>query len=233
MDTKFTLVGEPVDFIQPEYLQSLVSQFQENASTVLVAVALAHHDSLGDFKLGVDGSIMPITHGDPSMSTEIGTLLTIDKTPPQTMFKVELEVQLIQDPNRPCEPRIPSRTRDTDAGYDLYSVEDKTIPAGRATLVHTGIRIAAPPGFYYTIEGRSSLWLIGVAPDRGIVDAGYTGEVVVSLVNNSEKPYEVKAGERIAQLILHRQYHAEFVEVAAFSPAYSTRGTKGFGSTGK
>lgn len=156
-------------------------------------------------------------------------------TRPIPLHLVRLEVQLmtVDDDGNPIEPRIPSRTRDTDAGYDLYSVQDKELLPGRATIVHTGIKIAAPPGYYYTIEGRSSLWLVGISPNRGIVDAAYTGEVVVSLVNNSEVSYHVNAGERIAQLILHRQYHAEFVEVEQFSPVYSTRGTKGFGSTGK
>lgn len=166
------------------------------------------------------------------MSTQVGTPLVLDKNPSsphrQAPYKVRLEVQL----DHPLA-KLPFRKRDTDAGYDLFSVEDKTLAPGRATLVHTGIKIAAPPGFYYTIEGRSSLWLIGISPNRGIVDAAYVGEVVVSLVNNTETPYEVKAGDRVAQLILHRQYHAEFAEVDSFSPDYCTRGTNGFGSTGK
>ena len=130
--------------------------------------------------------------------------------------------------------KLPFRKRDTDAGYDIYSVEDKTLAPGRATIVCTGIHIAAPTGFYYTIEGRSSLWRDKrVFPNRGIIDATYTGEVVVSLVNVGEGPYQVSVGDRIAQILLHKQYHAEFIIVEEFSPHYNQRGNDGFGSSGK
>jgi dUTP pyrophosphatase len=132
------------------------------------------------------------------------------------------------------DAKLPFRKRPTDAGYDIYSVEEKTLIPGRATVVCTGIHISAPAGFYYTIEGRSSLWRFErVFPNRGIIDATYTGEVVVSLVNVGEKPYHVKVGDRIAQIILHRQYDAEFRVVTEFSPAYNQRGNDGFGSSGK
>ncbi len=141
---------------------------------------------------------------------------------------VRLEIQRIHS-----DAKMPFRARATDAGYDISSIEDIDLPPGKATLVHTGIKIAAPPGWYYTIDGRSSLWMVGVEPNRGIIDSTYCGEVVVSLVNFAGEPYKVKKGERIAQVILHRQYDAEFEEVTAFSPEYNQRGEKGFGSTGK
>lgn len=141
---------------------------------------------------------------------------------------IRLEVQRIHP-----DAKMPFRARPTDAGYDLYSIEEKELPPGKATPVHTGIKIAAPPGWYYTIDGRSSLWMIGVEPNRGIIDSTYCGEVLVSLVNFAGEPYKVKKGERIAQVILHRQYDAEFEEVENFSPEYNQRGEQGFGSTGK
>lgn len=141
---------------------------------------------------------------------------------------VRLEVQLI-DP----DAQMPYRARSTDAGYDIFSIEEKVLLPGRSTTVKTGIKIAAPPGWYYTIDGRSSLWIIGVEPNRGIIDSTYCGEVVVNLVNYGSEPYYVKKGERIAQIILHKQYDAEFEKVTEFSPEYNQRGEKGFGSTGK
>lgn len=131
------------------------------------------------------------------------------------------------------DAKLPFRKRETDAGYDIYSVESTTLQPNRATIIHTGIHIAAPPGFYYTIEGRSSLWMQGIFPNRGIIDATYCGEVVVSLVNVNDNPFQVEVGERIAQIILHRQYDAEFNVVEEFSPCYNERGTDGFGSSGK
>jgi hypothetical protein len=62
----------------------------------------------------------------------------------------------------------------------------------------------APEGFYYTIEGRSSLWELGILPYRGIIDATYTGPLSVYMLNNSPKDYTVSVGDKIAQIILHR-----------------------------
>lgn len=139
-----------------------------------------------------------------------------------------LQIKLIHP-----DAKIPAKSRPTDAGYDISSVDDVVLEPGKATLVHTGIKLAAPPGWYYTVDGRSSLWLIGIEPNRGIIDSTYCGEMVVSLVNFATEPYHVRKGERIAQVILHRQYDAEFEEVDEFSPEYNQRGEKGFGSTGK
>lgn len=150
--------------------------------------------------------------------------------------QVRLEVQLLSrdpDTGKSLLPKLPFRSRLTDAGYDLYAAEDAILPSGRSTMVKTGIIIAAPPGFYYTIEGRSSLWMQGIFPNRGIIDATYCGQVVVSLVNVSGSDFHIKLHDRIAQLILHRQYDANFVEVDAFSQQYNQRGKNGFGSTGK
>lgn len=141
---------------------------------------------------------------------------------------VVMEVKLVH-----TEARVPTRKRTTDAGYDIYACETVILPPGRATIVHTGLRLAAPPGFYYTIEGRSSLWSKGIVPNRGIIDATFNDEVVVSLVNFSPDPYEVEVGHRIAQLLLHQQLHMQFKAIDQFSPEYNQRGLQGFGSTGK
>lgn len=150
--------------------------------------------------------------------------------------QVRLEVQLLDkdpDSGQPLRPKLPFRSRLTDAGYDLYAAEGAILRPGRSTMVKTGIIIAAPPGFYYTIEGRSSLWMKGIFPNRGIIDATYCGQVVVSLVNVTGEEFEVRCHDRIAQLILHRQYDANFVCVEEFSHQYNQRGKNGFGSTGK
>tara|TARA_R110000868_G_scaffold20153_5_gene85601 strand:+ start:3411 stop:3926 length:516 start_codon:yes stop_codon:yes gene_type:complete len=154
----------------------------------------------------------------------------------QEHIQVRLEVQIMsKDPKtgQPLSPRLPFRKRATDAGYDLYSAEDAVIPSGRSTMIRTGIKIASPPGFYYTIEGRSSLWMKGVFPNRGIIDATYCGEVIVSLVNVTDEEFHINIHDRIAQLILHRQYDANFNLVEKFSPIYDQRGENGFGSSGK
>lgn len=142
--------------------------------------------------------------------------------------QIRLEVS-ITDPMA----KLPYRNRTTDAGYDLYSVEDVDLPPGRATIVRTGIIIACPPGFYYTVEGRSSLWSKGIFPNRGIIDSTFTGELIVSLVNVTDNFFHISTGDRIAQILIHRQYDANFVIVDEFSEIYNQRGSEGFGSTGK
>lgn len=144
-------------------------------------------------------------------------------------IEVRIEIQKLTP-----DAQIPFRRRSTDAGYDLHSIEDAVLDTGLATIVRTGLAIAVPPGFYYTIEGRSSLWMKGIFPNRGVVDSTYCGESVVSLVNVSGKPFTINKGDRIAQLILHRQYDANFVPIdGQFSELYNQRGTDGFGSSGK
>lgn len=129
--------------------------------------------------------------------------------------------------------KVPSRKRASDAGFDLSSVEDIVISPGNIVSIDTGIKVAVPQGWYYTIEGRSSLFKAGIFPCRGIIDAGYTGNVIVSLCNHSKKPYHITAGDRIAQMIFHKQYNVSFIEVDEFSDEYSMRGEAGFGSSGK
>lgn len=141
---------------------------------------------------------------------------------------MRMEFRLIDE-----HARIPTKNRDTDVGYDIYSIEEAVIRPHKATIVRTGIQISAPPGYYYTIEGRSSLWSIGIFPNRGIIDSTFCGELIVSLVNVNDDPYSVKIGDRIAQIILGKQYDASFDQVSEFSPYYNQRGNNGFGSTGR
>lgn len=129
--------------------------------------------------------------------------------------------------------KLPNRKRVTDAGYDVFAIEDITIPASTALWVGTGIQIAAPPGYYFTLDGRSGMGKEGIQPFRGIIDSGYTGEMSIMLYNYSTVPYEIKKGDRIAQLVAHKQIHVDFEEVEEFSPGYNNRGPLGWGSSGK
>jgi dUTP pyrophosphatase len=141
---------------------------------------------------------------------------------------VRLEYKLV-DP----EARVPYRKRDTDAGYDIASIEDITIKPHSTENIRTGIIVVCPAGYYYTVEGRSSMWIAGVAPFHGIIDTGYTGQLFVRLMNISDVDYHVKKFDRIAQIILHKTHSAAFVEVDEFSDAYNQRGEAGFGSSGR
>ena len=129
--------------------------------------------------------------------------------------------------------KIPSRKRRSDAAYDIYAAEDVSIHPSTMESVHTDICLAVPEGWYFTVEGRSGLYRMGIQPCHGIIDATYCGELVISLMNVSNKPYNVKIGDRIAQIIVHKQHHLDIDVVDEFSDEYNQRGTLGFGSSGR
>lgn len=128
---------------------------------------------------------------------------------------------------------LPFRKRTTDAGYDIYSLEEKIVPAQGFATVKTGIAISPPEGYYFTVEGRSSLGLLGITPIRGIIDGTYQGELNITLVNRSTSDYHIKSKERVAQIILHEILHADFAVIEEFSPVVDGRRGDGFGSSGK
>ena len=126
---------------------------------------------------------------------------------------------------------LPTRGSDGAVGYDLYSTEETTIiPSGRGS-VGTGIAISLPSGVYGRIAPRSGLAVNnGIQVGAGVVDPDYTGEVRVVLFNHNYLPFEVKKGDRIAQLVLERCETPLVEEVDDLSE--TDRGAAGFGSTG-
>lgn len=130
--------------------------------------------------------------------------------------------------------RLPVYARPGDAGADLSSTETVTIPPGERVTVGTGVAIALPEGFAGFVTPRSGLAArhgITIVNAPGVVDAGYRGELRVTLLNtDAREPYRVSTGDRIAQLVIVPVALARFVPVDEL-PA-SERGEAGFGSTG-
>jgi dUTP pyrophosphatase len=128
---------------------------------------------------------------------------------------------------------IPKYATTGDAGADLISAEDVRIPSHQRILVKTGIKIAIPEGYVGLVHPRSGLALkygITVLNAPGTIDAGYRGEVGVILYNSGVLDFEVKVGDRIAQLVVQKVETAEFEILDALID--SDRGDGGFGSTG-
>ncbi len=121
-----------------------------------------------------------------------------------------------------------------DAGADLVSIESVRLEPGARALVGTGVRIALPEGYVAFVVPRSGLAAkhgITVVNAPGTVDAGYRGEIKVSLLNtDATEAYDIAVGDRIAQLIVMPVPRARFLPVDALPD--STRGEGGFGSTG-
>lgn len=131
------------------------------------------------------------------------------------------------------QARVPSRANTNDAGADLYAVEDVSItPLGRE-LVKTGIALSMPDSIYGRIAPRSGLALKhGLDVLAGVIDPGYRGEIGVVLYNTDQNsPFNIKAGDRIAQIIFETFHTVTFEETYNLND--SSRSDGGFGSSGK
>jgi len=126
---------------------------------------------------------------------------------------------------------LPKRGSEFAAGYDIFSAEDKIIPLKSKALVSTGISIAIPYGNYGRVAPRSGLAAKNfIDVGAGVIDVDYRGELFVLLFNFSNEDFVVKAGDRIAQLIIEKITITEIEEVSELSK--TERGEGGFGSTG-
>ena len=127
----------------------------------------------------------------------------------------------------------PTYAQPGDAGADLRSTEALVLPPGKRHTVGTGVRIALPNGFAGFVHPRSGIaskYGITVVNAPGTIDAGYRGELRVTLLNTGSEPFEIARGDRIAQLVIQKVEIAEFLAVQALPDSY--RGDAGFGSTG-
>jgi dUTP pyrophosphatase len=129
---------------------------------------------------------------------------------------------------------LPSYATQGAAGLDVFAAEDVTLAPGQRHAVATGFALAIPEGFEVQIRPRSGLALrhgITCLNTPGTIDHDYRGEVKVILANLGAEPFDVRRGERIAQLVPAPVLKARFVEVAEL--AETSRGSGGFGSTGR
>lgn len=128
---------------------------------------------------------------------------------------------------------IPTKGSALAAGYDIYASEDAVIPGQGQGLVATDISIIVPVGTYGRVAPRSGLAVKhGISTGAGVIDADYRGEVKIVLFNHSSKDFEIKTGDRIAQLVLEKIINADIVEITKEQLDTTDRGEGGFGSTG-
>ena len=134
------------------------------------------------------------------------------------------------DPGLP----LPGRAHPGDAGVDLFAAEDAELAPGQRAIVPTGVAIALPDGYAAFVHPRSGLAArhgVTIVNAPGTVDAGYRGEIRVTLLNtDASAPVLFRRGDRIAQLVVQRVERPVFHEVETLPG--SARGDGGFGSTG-
>lgn len=128
---------------------------------------------------------------------------------------------------------MPTYAHPGDAGADLRSRVEAVVPAGQRATLATGVSLALPDGYVGLVHPRSGLAAkngITVLNAPGTVDAGYRGEIAVTLLNTSDQDFQVNVGDRIAQLVIQQVERAHFVVVDSLPGTH--RGEAGFGSTG-
>ena len=125
---------------------------------------------------------------------------------------------------------LPERKTTGCAGYDISSLLDYTIPINSSKLIQTGLAFTVPYNTYGQLAPRSGLSCKGIFVNAGVIDKDYTGHVKVLLFNFSNQDFEIKTGDRIAQLIIKRIETPEVIEVDDLE--LTQRSDNGFGSTG-
>ena len=124
----------------------------------------------------------------------------------------------------------PTKGSDESAGYDLYSAYDYVIPSRGKQLIKTDIKLCIPRNCYGRVAPRSGLaWKHSLDVGGGVIDSDYRGNIRVILFNHSDKDFNIKAGERIAQLIIEKIADTELIEGEV---NLTERQENGFGSTG-
>lgn len=129
---------------------------------------------------------------------------------------------------------LPAYAHPSDAGMDVRSVEDLTIPCGKRALVHTGLVMLLPLAYEAQVRPRSGLaakFGVTVLNSPGTIDSGYRGEICVILANFGDTDFPIKKGDRIAQIVIAPVTQPTTEEVTTIDE--TDRGAAGFGSTGQ
>lgn len=127
--------------------------------------------------------------------------------------------------------KMPTRAHATDAGLDIYSRSTTVITGKSAMKFDTGVHIEIPEGYVGFLKSKSGLNVKHGITSEGVIDAGYTGSIVVKLYNNEGLPYMVREGDKISQLVILPIITPDLEQVESLEE--TERGEKGFGSSGR
>lgn len=126
---------------------------------------------------------------------------------------------------------LPKYQRVGDAALDLYAAEDKLLKPGIVNTVETGVAMEIPDGYVGNVRDRGGLAAKhAIHTLAGIFDSNYRGDITIVIINLGKKDYQIKKGERIAQMMIHKVEEIEVEEVKELSEA--NRGDNRFGSSG-
>lgn len=126
---------------------------------------------------------------------------------------------------------LPTRAHETDAGLDLYSMNDQIVPAKESAIFDTGVHVELPPDTVGFVKSKSGLNVKHGITSEGVIDEGYTGSIVVKLYNHSGYDYKVNKGDKISQLVILPIVKPTLEVVDSLDE--TDRGNNGFGSSGR
>jgi dUTP pyrophosphatase len=146
--------------------------------------------------------------------------------------RIAVKIRRLEDNE---ELPLPSYRSENSSGMDIRaSVKDPVLlKPGEIRLIPTGLAVSVPTGYEAQIRPRSGLALrhgISMVNSPGTIDSDYRGEIGIILINHGAEPFTIRRGDRIAQMIISKVYHAELVEVDELD--HTARGQGGFGHTG-
>jgi dUTP pyrophosphatase len=133
------------------------------------------------------------------------------------------------------DAKLPTKAHESDAGYDLYSVEDVELQPGDRKIVDTGIHLEMENGWEAQIRPRSGNAAklgLSIVNSPGTIDASYTGLIKVILLNTSKEVVNLPKGSKVAQMVFKRVPTVYLTQIC-YMPSNDTRGSKGFGSSGQ
>jgi dUTP pyrophosphatase len=131
-----------------------------------------------------------------------------------------------------ADARMPERAFPTDAGLDLFSREETIILPGESAVFDTGVHVELPPGTFGKLESKSGLNVkYGVVSHGGVIDSGFVGSISVKLYNHGDKPYMIRKGDKIIQMIVQHCLYPDLELADTLSD--TERGEGKFGSTGR
>ena len=127
--------------------------------------------------------------------------------------------------------KMPTKAHETDAGFDLYTPYEFTVKAGDSAVVQTGTHMIIPKNYCGLLVSKSGLNTRFSIQTTGLVDAGYTGEIVVKVLNHGKNDYHFNKGDKVSQIMILPVPEVVLVELDDLPN--TERGANGFGSSGK
>jgi dUTP pyrophosphatase len=183
-------------------------------------------------------SLHPLEHpqeshtlSSPQVNPTHTLQIPIESSPSTTMGTTVDDTHYLRVCKLTENATIPTRATNASAGYDLYSAVDIAIPSNEMVKIPTDISICPPPSTYCQILSCSGLLTKhGLEVKAGTIDRDYNGNVTMVLQNTSQQSYNIKKGDRVAQIIVYKIANPNIIE--AEQPHCTVRGSNCFGSTG-